>query len=523
MHRSVLRAALAVAAVAAAAPAAAQAKPTFTLGVAAGEVTSSSAVLWGHATKKGTAKLQLASDKHFKKLRAFFKVKASASHDFTLQRSVRHLKPSRTFYYRWVLGSKKSDVGKFRTAPATSASKTIRFAWSGDTDAQPDPKTGKPFYNRFQVYGRMASEKNDFNVNLGDTIYSDTEVPGGQPVAKTVKAKWAKYAQNWALPNLQKLKETAPLYSHWDDHEFINDFSVAENGTTLYKAGVQAFRDYAPVSYTKKTGLYRVRHWGKNLDVFFLDERSFRSAKADDACINPQSHEPDLAPTAPAATRAVFGLLVPSLKAPVAKSCLDAIDDPNRTFLGSRQLKSFERDVKRSKAKFKVIMNETPIQQFYALPYDRWEGYEAERQKVLTYLKANVKNVIFLTTDTHANFVNDARLKTLEPGGPVDSGIDDIVTGPVATMTFNKEIDGTTGTPNSGDLITRLFFKQDPPGGPGMQCANGSTFSYGEVTVTSKKLTVALKDANGKPVLDTPTTPGTALTKPCAKVVLAAK
>ena len=25
-------------------------------------------------------------------------------------------------------------------------------------------------------------------------------------------------------------------------------------------------------------------------------------------------------------------------------------------------------------------MNELPIQQFYANPYDRWEGYEAERQ-----------------------------------------------------------------------------------------------------------------------------------------------
>ena len=28
-------------------------------------------------------------------------------------------------------------------------------------------------------------------------------------------------------------------------------------------------------------------------------------------------------------------------------------------------------------------MNEMPIQQYYVLPYDRWEGYEAERQRVL--------------------------------------------------------------------------------------------------------------------------------------------
>lgn len=42
-------------------------------------------------------------------------------------------------------------------------------------------------------------------------------------------------------------------------------------------------------------------------------------------------------------------------------------------------------------------MNEVPIQQFYALPYDRWEGYEADRQRVLNGLQG-VKNVVFLTT-----------------------------------------------------------------------------------------------------------------------------
>ncbi len=63
-----------------------------------------------------------------------------------------------------------------------------------------------------------------------------------------------------------------------------------------------------------------------------------------------------------------------------------------------------------------------PIQQFYALPYDRWEGYAVERRELLEFLQQNVKNAVFLTTDVHANMVNDARLQTLEPGGPVNSG-----------------------------------------------------------------------------------------------------
>lgn len=90
-------------------------------------------------------------------------------------------------------------------------------------------------------------------------------------------------------------------------------------------------------------------------------------------------------------------------------------------------------------------MNETPIQQYYALPYDRWEGYEAERRRLINYLRKNVKNVVFLTTDTHANLVNEVRLRTLEQGGPINSGMFEFVTGPVATKTFSKEIDDAVG------------------------------------------------------------------------------
>ena len=98
-------------------------------------------------------------------------------------------------------------------------------------------------------------------------------------------------------------------------------------------------------------------------------------------------------------------------------------------------------------------MNEVPIQQFYVLPYDRWEGYAAERAELLRYLQHNVKNVVFLTTDVHAKLINDARFKTLESGGPENSGITDVTVGPVATANFGVEIDRTTGQPNSYQLV----------------------------------------------------------------------
>jgi phosphodiesterase/alkaline phosphatase D-like protein len=404
-------------------------------------------------------------------------------------------------------------MGRFRTAPAVRSDRPVRFAWSGDTDATSLEPGGPPFWNRFEVYRRMATEDNSFNVNMGDTIYSDTEVGADNangvftpavPPALSVPQKWAKYKRNLAQAALRRVRARASLYSHWDDHEFINDFSVAENGPDLYRAGMRAFRDYAPVGFSPKNGLYRSFRWGRNLEVFFLDERSFRSPKAtvNGVCDNPQTGAPDLAPTAPQSSRNLFALVVPSLSQPVSPACLATINDPQRSLLGSRQYARFTKAVRSSKATWKVIMNEVPIQQFYALPYDRWEGYAAERTKLLTFLRDKVRNVVFLTTDVHANFVNDARLQTLEEGGPIDSGILDVTTGPVATRNFDEEIDEATGSEGSGEVITKAFFKPPPPQGVGMRCAAPDVFSYGQVVVTSEELTIALKDANGKRVVD---------------------
>jgi alkaline phosphatase D len=495
----------------------------FQFGVTAGEVSSSSAVLWGKAKKSGKYKLEVARNAKFKG-RKTQSVKATKGHDNTVQKRVKRLRPNTKYWFRFTgKGGKRSDVGKFKTAPKPKQNATIRFGWSGDQDFNPEPGKTKPFWNNGEVLARMTAERNNFNVMLGDTIYSDSEVPGRlNPIALSVKQKWAKYKVNLGNKRLQALRRSAGFYSHWDDHEFVNDFSPAENsfdnnvnvnGHTLYTRGQKAFRDYAPVSWSKRNGLYRKVRWGRNLEVFFLDQRSFRSANADanHVCDNPQTGSPDVAPTAPQTTRNLFALVTPSLAAPVSQACLDTIRSPNRTYLGHRQLERFLKDVKSSTARFKVIMNELPIQQYYVLPYDRWEGFEAERQRVLTELQG-VKNVIFLTTDVHATLVNDARFQTLESGGAKNSGIMDVTVGPVATANFALEIDQATGGSGNGALVDTAFLTPPPPGGIGMQCSVLDQFSYGEVTVTSSKLTVTPKDAAGKPQMDG--------AKPCGPFVL---
>src|SRR3954462_8529139 len=477
----------------------------FKYGVTAAEVTSNSALVWARPNKAGGYTAQVSTNRHFSSGVKTRHVKASKSQDLTIQTTFKGLKPNKQYFYRFKGKGATSDTGRFHTALSPKSKATVKFAWTGDEDAQPAVGSTKPFFGPMTTFGTMAKEKNLFSINLGDTIYSDSEVPNEGTLATTVAQKWAKYKQNLATKNYQRIREASGMYNEWDDHEFQNDFSKAEFGNAIYAAGVKAFRDYMPTTFKSSTGLYRTFRWGKNVELFFLDERSFRDAKAvtNGVCNNPDTNAPDLAPTAPQRVRNVFAAITPSLAQPVSQACLDEIRSPNRTFLGANQLNDFMKRLKGSKAKFKVIMNETPIQQFYALPYDRWEGYEAERQGLLKYIQANVKNVVFLTTDTHANLYNDARLATFpEEGGPTDSGIKEMVTGPVATMTFAKEIDGAAGRQGAGDLITSAFLKQPPPNGPGMLCAATDVFSYTEVKVTSKAVTLTPKDLNGKPVTE---------------------
>jgi alkaline phosphatase D len=527
---------------------------TFNYGVAAGDVSSSSALLWTRASRAGSYAVEVARDRGFRRMEATRRLSARATHDFTITARVVGLRAGARHFYRFTecetgtAGStlackpagRPSAVGTFVTAPSTNANATIRFAFSGDADAQPMPPSRAPFWNRFQVYRRMQLEGNAFNVNLGDTIYSDSEVPGAQGLdAITVPQKWGKYKMNLAQRNLSGLRSSAATYSQWDDHEFLNDFSRFENvfstgarskgtarthnvnGQVQYAAGKQAFLDYAPVSYSGRLGTYRTFRWGRNVQVFILDERSFRSVESDyNGVCNDSSGNPDLGPTAPQSTRNVFAALYPPLAQPPSQQCLNSINDPRRTMLGRAQLARFESDLRRSTATWKVVVNEDPIQQFYVFPYDRWEGYEAERKSLINFIGSHAKNVVFLTTDSHANLVNTVKFSTLgENGPPVDSGIYDFVTGPVATENFNQEINDTLNNPSGGSLVTSVVLKGGPPNGVAMKCAATAVFSYSEVVASRRTLTVTPKDINGRLVHEAPQDGG----RPCGPFTLAAR
>ncbi len=261
---------------------------------------------------------------------AAFRLKAKAANDFTLQQKVRRCGRGRaTATASQGARAGAATLAPFVTAPSPKENATVEFAWTGDTDFSPEPGETSSFWNSGQIFRQMLAERNEFNIHLGDTIYSDSEVPGAlEPIALSVEQKWGKYKANLGNRHLAEIRGSTGFYSHWDDHEFINDFSPAENtfsndvnmnGRTLYKRSVRAFRDYAPVTFSRARGIYRSFRWGRNVELFFLDQRSFRDAKADEGgvCNNPQTGEPDFAPTTPQSVRNVFAAGVPSLAEPV--------------------------------------------------------------------------------------------------------------------------------------------------------------------------------------------------------------
>ncbi len=466
----------------------------FTQGVASGDVMSSSVVLWTRSNQEATLTVEVSTDSTFQTPTLTQTALAAASNDFTTKTTVSPLQPGLTYFYRWRQGSAVSEVGTFKTAPLPSVPVNLRFAFSGDSDGS--KVAGVPFYNNFEALDAARLEGLDFFVYLGDTVYADFR-GGGLPNAQTLAEYRGLYKENREIAALRNLLKATSTYAIWDDHEVRNDWDGQTVDQTFFTIGRQSFLEYLPLSEANLPSdptcagppLFRVFHWGRDADIIILDERSCRSADVEAVCsFTPGSS--DLAPTLPTNLRPSFGL--PSLPPP---DCLAAISDPSRTLLGSVQKQLFKNALLSSTAKFKFVINEVPIQQLYALPYDRWEGYDAERTEILNFIRDNnIRNVIFLTTDLHANGINQVFIDNFADPSPI---AEEFVTGPVATTTLQESTlsrFGPTGLTAINGLISIVE----------VDCRHLDAFSYGVVDVNTSAgtATITLKDDAGAVLVD---------------------
>lgn len=462
-------------------------------GVAAGDVTSSGAVLWVRTSGDATIDLAIFNNVNLTGSPVFTtSVSTTAATDYTAKVAVGGLNPNSFFYYRWTSGADASQIGRFRTAPNPATNASFRFVYAGDVDGL--PFAGPPAFNEFEVLDRARLENPAFFAFIGDTIYSDS---GQEPSpAMTLEEYRARYEHNRSFENLRNLMAATGTFAQPDDHEVYNDYDGQTVDATRYANGWQAFHDWMPTDTGNVLAdascaddpRYFTFQWGSQAEFFVLDERSCRS---DSATVESTICLDDLAPTLPSAFRVAAGL---PPDPPVG--CVDALNDPTRTMLGPVQKAAFEADLLASSAKWKIVLSQLAWQQFWALPYDRWEGYAGERAELLNFIRDNaIDDVVFLTTDNHMNLFNDVFIDFTTDPEPIGY---EVINGPIATNTFEQEILDFTGDPALVDAFQAVLTVL------GAECRAIDTYSYGAVSVNAQTgtLTIAAKDAAGALVAD---------------------
>ncbi len=402
-------------------------------GVAAGDPTTNSAVLWTRAidkiepTKVRNLTLQIATDSAFSKIVKTVKGKTNANRDYIWKNEVTGLQSGRQYYYRFLSGIYQSPVGKFKTAPAKNQSVAVRFGFSGDTDGQWRP------YPSIQNFANLNL---DFFVYLGDIIYEAAST-GSPATAATDNVNTTpsqlltdyrrKYREQLELVNpngfagLKTLFASQANYTLLDNHELgnkqyinggapqgtlpgpgadatnpandVNTTGAFINKTSGFKALLQAYSDYQPIRESTISApteprtngtqlLYLSQQWGANSIFINLDDRSYRDIRLKTA-----ENADDTG------TRA---------------------NNPHRTMLGKTQLAWFKRTLllaQANKITWKIIAISSPIDEI-GNGQDggkSWMGgYKAERNELLKFIAdQKIKNVVFLTTDDHQNRINE--------------------------------------------------------------------------------------------------------------------
>jgi alkaline phosphatase D len=398
--------------------------PALSHGVVVGDVTPRSAVLWARGDRAGTLRVSLSGGPH----RRVERVRVQAADDWTGQVRLDGLAPARHYSYRVRFGrGGTSTRGSFRTPPAETKAALVRLAFGGDVAGQNvcrDAVEGFPIMNTIRAW------RPDVFVGLGDMIYADNacgatglygnaQLAGAFGPAIDLAGFWAHWRYSRADPASRRLLASTSYVGVWDDHEVINDFGPATDvGSAppyppdlhLLPIGLRAFLNYTPVASAPR--LYRSLRWGRHLELFVLDTRSYRDA----------NNAPD-SPQQP------------------------------KTMLGHEQLAWLKEGLVRSDATWKVIVSSVPMSIPTGFPptngRDGWAnfdpppatGYENELLDILRFMAENgVDNPVWITTDVH--FAEAFRYSPF-PARP-DFAVHEIATGPLNAGIFpNRNFDET--------------------------------------------------------------------------------
>jgi alkaline phosphatase D len=475
-------------------------------GIASGDVTNDSAVIWSRSNSDSIMNVQYNSLPHFNDFSPInvYKTKVDSSTNYTGHIKLTNLNPNTTYYYKtWfsdVSDSVKSNnfTGKFKTAPNKDMlSKEINFVIGGDLSGSSTNATlCRQLGIGYPIFSVMKSINPDFFIFNGDQIYADNTCPYNitntkYPYWKNIPGNFSSvddidwnnnsmlydtFLAHWKYnredPHLRGFLNSTSFYSQADDHEvndnygglwkFLNpSFKKQLHNKTGYhnlvKIGIDVFFKFSPIqrNQTDPDRIYRMFNWGKDFDLFLLDAHSYRSLN-------------DLP---------------------------DTIQN-NKTLYGEQQLDWLKKGLLASNSAWKIISNPVPI----TLPdcygekgeCNNWATnsslnqltFTRERNQFLRFLdQNNIKNVIFITTDVH--FAGTVKVEQDFDGDGDKLIFYEMANGPLST--------GTRDIPNAVDPTIRATYLY----------SENAIFNFGHLKLTEKAdkkihLIYQVIDSNGR-------------------------
>lgn len=396
---------------------------TYDCGVASGDPTSSSVVIWTRVIdtyhNSDLSDLDVFWEVSLDETFSAFSIVASGTYktgvesDHTVSVEVTELAPFTMYYYRFYTETGyKSVIGRTLTAPlADDNIEEVRFVFLSCENYS---------YGWYNVLESMRNEDLHFVVFLGDSIY---EVGGssvrlddiGGGTSKNLTEYREKYKLYLSDPNLREARRLFPWFVTWDDHEVEDNYAGTEltkdRDKQRQKEGYQAFREYMPFTKERQVvvndegkaslQIYRSFNYGSLVDLFMLDQRQYRDG-------------------------VVCG------RDFLLTKC-DEVYDPNRTLLGVDQKEWFKNSLVDSTSQWKIVANPVMIMElvvdeslepFYShrlknkilddsgliLNADQWDGYPAERTDILSWIDSQaISDVVFITGDIHNCYVGELK------------------------------------------------------------------------------------------------------------------
>ena len=437
-------------------------------GVASGDVTLDSAVIWSRTDREARMVVEWDTSEAFRDVRRIVGPVTGPAADFTAKVRLEGLPSGRKVFYRVRFEDKQGATGDATQGslwvPGSEAA-PVRFAWSGDTCGQGwgiDESRGG-----MKTYEAIRQKEPQFFVHSGDTIYGDNPLKAEVPladgtvwrnlvteekskVAETLAEFRGNYRYSYLDRNVRGLLAEVPLMVQWDDHEVLNNWWPGQqlppggwyterNVDLLASRSKQAFFEYHPIADHPDRRIYRKIARGPLCDLFFLDLRSHRGPNS------------------------------PNRQAVAGKET---------ELMGQTQVAWLAESLVASQAVWKFVCCDMPIGLLVrdTLGFDNGAngdgpalGRELEMAWLLKRLKdAGVRNVVWLTADVHycaSHHYHPSRASFTEfdpfwefVSGPLNSG----TFGPTPfDMTFGPELKYSCrqpGAPTSGPWTADQYF-----------------------------------------------------------------